>query len=174
MRNKKLKFEGANKENNFPNPSKTEPGLVQKRIVPVTSLPIQVIAFHAYIPKDSPGPLPAHHILKFDVVPLYKGNGYNKADGIFIVPVSGTYVFTWAIMSHAHGTVGTQLMKNSDVIGTRLADSTTSTVWDFATGTVAANAVQGDHVFVQLKINSAGNVGSIPYSRTTFSGWLLH
>ncbi|XP_048751077.1 uncharacterized protein LOC125662767 isoform X1 [Ostrea edulis] len=133
-----------------------------------------VIAFHAYLSTDSSGPLPAHHILKFDTVSLNRGNGYNAFDGIFIVPVSGTYVFTWAFMSEPRGTVSTQLMRNSDILGTRFADSATSTVWDFATGIVVADVDQGDHIYVQLRLNSHGKVLSIPHSRNTFSGWLLN
>lgn len=141
--------------------------------MPSTSTPSGVIAFHAYISKDSSGPLGAHHILQFDVVPLNRGNGYNVFDGIFIVPAAGTYVFTWSIMSDAHGRVDTQLMKNADIIGTRYADSYSSTVWDFATGTVVTEVNQGDHVYVRLGLESVGKVRSIPESRTTFSGWLL-
>lgn len=131
-----------------------------------------VIAFHSYLSKDSNGPLSLHHILKFDVVPLNKGNGYNVFDGIFIVPVPGTYVFTWSFMSEAHRYVYTELMKNSDIIGTRYADSTTITVWDFATGVVVVDVSQGDHIYIRMGIRSRGKVPSKP-SRTTFSGWRL-
>ncbi|XP_062615423.1 uncharacterized protein LOC134277154 [Saccostrea cucullata] len=78
---------------------------IRNRIVPPTSLPMEIIAFHAYMSNDSLGPLPVQHILKFDVVPLNKGGGYNACDGLFIVPTSGSYVFTWAIMSDVHGQV---------------------------------------------------------------------
>ncbi|XP_062609634.1 uncharacterized protein LOC134271456 [Saccostrea cucullata] len=148
--------------------------LVRKRIVPPTSLPTELIAFHAYISKDSSGSLPAHHILKFDVVPLNKGNGYNAYDGIFVVPTSGTYVFTWAIMSDTHGWLNSRLMKNAHTIGSRYADSASSSVWDFSTGTVVADANKGDHVYVQLGADSGGKVKSLSSSRTSFSGWSLH
>lgn len=141
--------------------------------MPPTSTSTGVIAFHAYISKDSSGPLAEHHILQFDVVPINKGNGYNAFDGIFIVPTSGTYVFTWSIMSEVHGNLFTQLMRNSEIIGTRFADSYSSTVWDFATGTVVADVNQGDHVYVRLGQTSHGKVLSVTYSRTTFSGWFL-
>lgn len=114
-----------------------------------------------------------HHILQFDVVPLNKGNHYSAFDGIFIVPTSGTYVFTWSIMSDVHGSVHTELMRNAEINGTRYADSATSTVWDFATGIVVVDVGHGDHVYVRLGVNSKGLVRSISASRTTFSGWLL-
>ena len=71
--------------------------------VPDTSAPSAVIAFHSYLSHDSTGPLPNHHVLLYDVVPLNRGNGYKNFDGIFNVPVTGTYVFTWSIMADAHG-----------------------------------------------------------------------
>lgn len=141
--------------------------------MPSTSTPTEVIAFHAYISKDNSGALPMHHILLFDVVPLNKGNHYHAFDGIFIAPTSGTYVFTWSIMSDVHGSVHTELMKNAEVIGTRYADSYSSAVWDFATGTVVADIHREDHVYVRLGENSQSNVRSLSASRTTFSGWLL-
>lgn len=141
--------------------------------MPPTSTPTGVIAFHAYISKDSSGPLAAHHILQFDVVSLNRGTGYNVFDGIFIVPATGTYVFTWSFMSGAHGSVCTQLMRNADILCTRYADSITSTVLDFATGVVITDANHGDHVYVRMGQNSVGKVRSIDQSTTTFSGWLL-
>lgn len=75
--------------------------------VPPTSIPTGVIAFHAYLSRDSSGPLPMHHILKFDMVPMniHVGNGYKAFDGIFIAPTSGTYVFSLSFMSDVHGYV---------------------------------------------------------------------
>lgn len=141
--------------------------------VPPTSTPTGVIAFHAYLSHDSSGPLPRHHILKFDMVPLNKGNGYKAFDGIFIAPTSGTYVFSWSFMSDVHGNVITELTKNADVIGNRFADSLNSAVYDFSTGTVVVDILQGDHVYVRMG-GSTGQVKSISVSRTTFSGWLLN
>ncbi|XP_048751051.2 uncharacterized protein LOC125662753 [Ostrea edulis] len=146
----------------------------RKRIVPSMSSPTDLVAFHAYLSKENLGPLPAHHILKFDSVSINKGHGYNAYDGIFVAPTSGTYVFTWSIMSDGHGNVFSQLMKNSDIVGSRFADSSTSSEWDFSTGIVVVDVNQGDHVYVRLGEASVGNVLSFIYSRTTFSGWLLN
>lgn len=135
--------------------------------------PKGVIAFHAYLSQDSPGPLPMHHIIQYDMVPVNKGYGYHAFDGIFDAPSSGTYVFTWSIMSGAKDVVSTELMRNTDVLGSRMAGSVFSTEWDFATGTVVTNVNQGDHVYVRLRQASRSHVPSFPPSRTTFSGWLL-
>ena len=76
-------------------------------------------------------------------------------------------------MCDPHGRVTTELMKNAEVIGTRIADSASSTVWDFSTGISVTDVIQGDHVYVRLAESSRGLVKSHPLSRTSFSGWLL-
>jgi hypothetical protein len=80
-----------------------------------------------------------------------KSDRNNSFDGTFLVPVSGTYVFTWAFMSDVNGIVSTQLMKNIDIFGTRYADSCNSTVWNFATGTAVVDVYRGDHIYVELR-----------------------
>lgn len=67
----------------------------------------------------------------------------------------------------------TELTKYATVIGNRFADSLNSAVYDFSTGTVVVDILQGDHVYVRMG-GSTGQIKSISYSRTTFSSWLLH
>jgi hypothetical protein len=52
-----------------------------------------LVAFHVYLSTDSPGPLPAHHSIKFDTISLNKGDEYNvyAFDENLVVPVSTTY-----------------------------------------------------------------------------------
>lgn len=123
--------------------------------------------------QGSDDPLPTHHILKFDVILLNRGNSYNAFDGIFVDPATGTYVFTWSFMSWPHGWVYTELMKNADVIGTRYSESDSPSAWDLSSGTVVVHVSSGDHVYVRLGRTSNGRVASIGESRTTFSGWIL-
>jgi hypothetical protein len=89
-------------------------------------------------------------------------------DENLVVPVSTTYTwlyfFTWAFM----GVVGMQLKRNSEIPGTRVSGSASSTMWEFATGTAVADVDQGNHAYVN------GLVLSIVHRRTTFSGWLLN
>jgi hypothetical protein len=37
------------------------------------------------------------HLLRFDVVKTNQGNGYHPNTGVFMVPETGIYVFTWTI-----------------------------------------------------------------------------
>lgn len=108
--------------------------------------------------QGSDDPLPTHHILKFDVILLNRGNSYNAFNGIFVDPATGTYVFTWSFMSWPHGWVYTELMKNADVIGTRYSESDSPSAWDLSTGTVVVHVSSGDHVYVRLGRTSNGRV----------------
>lgn len=108
--------------------------------------------------QGSDDPLPTHHILKFDVILLNRGNSYNAFDGIFVDPATGTYVFTWSFMSWPHGWVYTELMKNADVIGTRYSESDSPSAWDLSTGIVVVHVSSGDHVYVRLGRTSNGRV----------------
>lgn len=108
--------------------------------------------------QGSDDPLPTHHILKFDVILLNRGNSYNAFDGIFVDPATATYVFTWSFMSWPHGWVYTELMKNADVIGTRYSESDSPSAWDLSTGTVVVHVSSGDHVYVRLGRTSNGRV----------------
>lgn len=135
--------------------------------------PTGVIAFHACLSFDSSGPLdlPAHHTLRFSVDPVNWGNGYNALDGIFTVPASGTYVFTWSIMYEGPNFVYILLMKNNaESIGIKVGVSPTPKVLDAVTGIVVADVNQGDHVF--LRLGQSAKLLNTPQS--TFSGWLLY
>jgi hypothetical protein len=142
--------------------------------VPPTSSAAGLVAFHAHLSHDITHSLSVGHVLNFDVISLNRGLGYKAFDGIFIVPTSGTYVFTWSTTSSERGNVFTQLMKNSAAIGSIYSDSVGTGEWDSSTGTVVVDVTQGDHVYVRIGRATAGVVASDLYSRTTFSGWILN
>lgn len=56
-----------------------------------------------------------HQTIVFDVDVTNIGHGYSKNSGIFTVPVTGVYVFTWAIASYPpHGDYSfTEIVVNS-------------------------------------------------------------
>lgn len=132
-----------------------------------------MIAFHAYLSIDSSGTLTRYYVLKFDIVPLNNGYGYNSFDDIFTVSFSGTYVFTWSCKSDVDGYVFTELTKNTDVIRNRFAGSLNSPVYNFSTGIVVAYVNKDANVYVRMIKASRSKVRRVVESRTTFSGWLL-
>lgn len=95
--------------------------------------------FYFYLLKDSNGIFFLYYILKFDVVLLNKGNGYNVFDGIFIVLVLGMYVFMWLFMLEVYGYVYIEFMKNFDIIGMWYVDFIIIIVWDFVIGVVVVD-----------------------------------
>lgn len=80
--------------------------------------PVEVVAFYAYMSHTLPGYIATpHHVLKFDVVRTNIGNGYHPSTGIFSVPETGVYVFTWSFLNGDTDVHSVQLMINADEWG---------------------------------------------------------
>lgn len=139
--------------------------------VPPTTDTTGHVAFHAYLSTSTQSGLRQHHTLVFDSVRVNKGNGYNKGDGIFIVPQTGVYVFTWTVTVQVHGWASVEIVVNEEVIGSAFADGNTS--WDEGSGIVLVEVNTGDHVFLRMQENGMHVVNSNARGRTTFSGWKL-
>ena len=134
-----------------------------------------VIAFYAYMGQTEVHPGP-HHTIIFDVPVTNIGNGYNHFSGIFSVPSSGVYVFSWTIGDSSGGTIFTELVVNKDVVGGILTQSMYTADRFTTTGLVVKEVSESDVVFVRTS-SSGGNHGDIqslsPVQRTSFSGWRL-
>ena len=146
----------------------TERLLVQpSQVTPTT------VAFYAYrsssIPESEATP---NHILNFDIVKTNAGNGYHPSTGVFIVPESGIYVFSWSFrngFNHAHST---QLMVNNEEVGLihlRLDVQGSIT----GTGIAVIHVNKGDDVFVRIATGS-GIIFSDVSGKSSFSGWKLN
>lgn len=57
-----------------------------------TRMPVDMVAFYAYLSSDTPASV-AHHIITFDTVIANVGNACHPHSGTFIAPRSGFYVF---------------------------------------------------------------------------------
>lgn len=109
------------------------------------------------------------------------GGGYTASDGIFDVPVSGVYVFTWTIStSRFYHPITTHLIVDGVTRGilTTDSDGSSSIVGAGshpATGVVVIYAPAGKHVFIKaVNLNTGtGTLESNELIRSTFSGWLL-
>lgn len=121
--------------------------------VPPTSDTMGHVAFHAYLSTSTQSGLRQHHTLVFDSVRVNKGNGYNKGDGIFVVPQT------------------VEIVVNGEVIGSAFADGPGA--WDQGSGIVLVEVNTGDHVFLRMQENGQNVVNSNARGRTTFSGWKL-
>ncbi|XP_062596818.1 uncharacterized protein LOC134258306 isoform X1 [Saccostrea cucullata] len=130
------------------------------------------IAFYVYMSRNT-GAISGQQILTFDVVKTNVGNGYYYATGIFIVPETGIYVFTWTIRENSTNRHSTQLVKNTDEVG--IIHTQVHHDSDIAgTGIVVAHANTGDSVFVRT--HSSWNYGIIVSNsagRSSFAGWKI-
>ena len=100
-------------------------------------------------------------------------SAYNTADGIFIVPESGHYVFTWTITTNYRSFATTFLMVNSRLAGKTIADAQEIHDIHTSTGIIIASVSQGDHVFIKFGSYSSGNITN-HYGQNAFSGWKLY
>lgn len=139
--------------------------------VPPTSDTTDHVAFHAYLSTSTQSGLRQHHTLVFDSVRVNKGNGYNKGDGIFVVPQTGVYVFTWSVTVQVNAWASVEIVVNGEVIGSAFADG--NGAWDQGSGIVLEEVNTGDHVFLRMQENGINAVNSNARGRTTFSGWKL-
>ena len=134
-----------------------------------------VIAFYAYMGQTEVHPGP-HHTIIFDVPVTNIGNGYNHFSGIFSVPSSGVYVFSWTIGDSSGGSIFTELVVNKDVVGGILTQSMFTADRFTTTGLVVKEVTESDVVYVRTSSTGGihGDIQSLnPVQRTSFSGWRL-
>ncbi|XP_062581390.1 uncharacterized protein LOC134243181 [Saccostrea cucullata] len=109
---------------------------------------VQPIAFYAYIntPLNNPG---GHHTLIFDTVKTNQGAGYHPHVGMFIVPRTGTYFFTWTLSLWTSSNHGAELVVNTVAYGSIYVDTTDKR--DSNTGNVILNVNEGDEITIMDK-----------------------
>ncbi|OWF49073.1 uncharacterized protein LOC110452236 [Mizuhopecten yessoensis] len=129
----------------------------------------EVGAFSVSLSKNQD--LHPNFVLTFDEVLLDIGGNYNKADGVYIVPVSGVYVFTWITTGESTANVVTELVINGSPRG-RIFSDPDAAHWDSSTGLIVTSASVGDHVFIRSKYSGNLHSDNI-YSNAMFSGWRL-
>ena len=137
----------------------------------LVQVPSDKIAFYAYLSQDTPPNLPVSYILKFDTIKLNLGQGYSQGDGIFTVPRSGVYVFTWTIAVSSSGWSVVDIVLNGEVVGAGNAHAPQGL--NTGTGVVVVYANVGDHVYMRLHENGYYVINSNARGRSSFSGWLL-
>jgi hypothetical protein len=133
---------------------------------------VQPIAFYAYMKNNlnNPG---GHHTLIFDVIETNEGNGYHSNLGVFNVPKTGTYFFSWSMCLLSASYHSTELVVNSQAHGAKFLH-TFDRGTDCATGNLILNLEQQDEVFIRTRDTyNVGQIYSDPFSRTSFSGFLI-
>lgn len=64
-----------------------------------------MIAFHARLGPGHLRNVPVNTTMKYGIVLLNKGEGYNPNTGIFTAPEDGVYSFAWSFLTFQGGTV---------------------------------------------------------------------
>lgn len=116
---------------------------------------VDMVAFYAYINTHETNP-ESHQTLIFDVVRTNVGSAYNKHSGLFTSQDHGIFVFTWTIIIDYHGYVFSEIIVNSDPIGSILTNSEDITDVHTVTGIVVAVVNQGDVVYIRT--NPTGGI----------------
>ena len=140
-------------------------GLLSERFNPVL--------FSAY-KSSSEGSISTKVTIRFDSTYINIGEHYHTEDGIFITPVSGTYMFHWTIATGG-SSFTTQLMVGGTVRASSYVPYPGGP--DSSSAMVIINVQKEDHVWIQLYGSSEhvyGGSSSIGnYYQSTFSGILL-
>ncbi|XP_033740368.1 complement C1q-like protein 4 isoform X2 [Pecten maximus] len=111
-------------------------------------------------------------IILFDDVLLDTNGNYNKGDGIYQVPSSGVYVFTWVMTGELTEWLSTELVVNGSSRGSTITNTNLGSAYDCSTGVILTSVSAGDHVFIRSV--RGGTVRSVPHHSTSmFSGWRL-
>lgn len=111
-------------------------------------------------------------VIAFDEVQLDVDGNYHPGDGVYTVPVSGVYVFTWCITGTTTDNVVTELIVNGSPRGTAFSDAESGHTWDSSTGVIVTSVHADDHVFIRSKFSGSIHSSS-SYGKARFSGWRL-
>ena len=116
------------------------------------------------------------HIIRFDTIVTNIGSHYNQHSGLFTAPEQGVYVFSWNLYCHSGGYIFSQLVVNSNVVGSMFTIGEGATDIRSITGVVVVQVNAGDVVYVRTHPTQShsGNLYSHPDYRSSFSGWKVY
>ncbi|XP_069108185.1 uncharacterized protein [Argopecten irradians] len=156
-------------------PSKMKKARSSDSVVPVKSIRVPdesstANSFSVYLSKNFVSH-PNAAIL-FDKVRLDVAGNYNLGNGVYEVPVSGMYVFTWVITGELTEWLVTELAINGSPHGSIMTHTEAGHSWDTSTGVVVVPVSAGDHVFIRS--TRGGTIRSISGDGISmFSGWQI-
>ncbi|XP_063448538.1 uncharacterized protein LOC134728070 [Mytilus trossulus] len=132
------------------------------------------VAFYAYMNHTEVSPS-THHTIIFDIAITNENNGYHPYSGVFIVPVSGVYVFTFSIRVDCRGQGAFEIVKNDAVVGVVNAELHLTCIQDHIGATIVINANKGDDVYIRTHstLHRTGDIVSDETGRSSFAGWLI-
>ncbi|XP_076106873.1 complement C1q tumor necrosis factor-related protein 3-like [Mytilus galloprovincialis] len=132
--------------------------------------PPTAVAFSTQLATHLTG-LGHHAAVIFDKVILDTTSSYNNGDGVFVVPITGIYVFTWTVSVGMDDWQNTELVVNGIPYAYTKVDSGTGSDYGSGTQIVVLKVNKRDHVWIRT-----GNIGNGVVDGNTFdtySGWIL-
>ena len=99
-------------------------------------------------------------------------NHYHPADGVFVTPISGVYMFAWNTLTHEINILFTELRVENEVKGT-LGSNGASGQYIPGSTSLLCHVRKGDHVWVQTSGSSNKNDMYNYRESTSFMGFLL-
>ncbi|VDI43996.1 Hypothetical predicted protein [Mytilus galloprovincialis] len=116
--------------------------------------------------------LPLHRTIVYSTVITDTSVSYNSSDGIFTVPVSGVYVFTWSASCGEGRWQDTELVVDSIAYGYLKVNTVDDKYSESSMQTVVLEVNKDQRVWIWSK--EAGNRTFAGGNYNTFSGWLLY
>jgi hypothetical protein len=103
---------------------------------------------------------------------MNNGNHYHPADGVFVAPISGVYMFAWNTLTLDSKFLFTELRVENEVKGT-VAIGVASSQYKPGSTSLLCHVRKGDHVWGQTSYGSTKNYIYNWNASTSFMGFLL-
>jgi len=103
---------------------------------------------------------------------INNGNHYHPADGGFVAPISGVYMFVWSTLTYGGNSLFTELRVENEVKGV-VVNSVANNQYTPGSTSVLCHINKGEHVWVQTSSGTADNYIHDWRESTSFMGFLL-
>ena len=97
-----------------------------------------------------------YSVIKFDRIMMNNGNHYHPADGVFVAPISGVYMFAWNTLTFNSKYLFTELRVESEVKGA-VGSNAASSQYIPGSASLLCHVKKGEHVWVQTSSGSNTN-----------------
>jgi len=129
-------------------------------------------AFMAQISGDINSPASGHRMVYDDVI-TNVGGAYDKYTGTFVIPLSGTYAFSYhlTLRPGVGHWIRAYLKQNSDIIGATICNEDDD--YDLCGDSSVVHANTGDDIYIVLEDVMNTNVIKAGPFETHFQGFLI-